>query len=148
MPSAMDTIAAPPTRDRAAPLRRTARIALAVAGAAALYRVVVVVLSNVLDGPTRLRLLVLYGTIALAAFALRWGVNRRASVARWASVIAGLLMAAALLRGRGAFAAFWHYFPMPALDVFLFLVWPAMIVSFVVAGSCCALARSDTAGWR
>jgi hypothetical protein len=118
------------------------------AGAAAICRVVIAVMSDLIDGPTKVQLLLLYGTIALVAFALRWGVNRRAGIARWASVLGGLLMAAVLIRGRGAFATFWHYLPMPTPDVLLFLVSPLMIIGFVVAGSCCMLARSDSAGWR
>lgn len=133
---------------RAPSLLQTARIALYAAGAAAMCRVVISVMSDLIDRPTKVRLLLFYGTIALAAFALRWGINRRAGIARWASVLGGILTAAALFRGRGAFATFWHYLPMPAEDALLFLVSPLMIFGFVVAGSCCALAQSDSAGWR
>ncbi len=148
MTAAIHAIGSPPKRDRTASVLQTARVALAVAGAAALYRVAVAVLSTLVDGPSKVRFLLFYGTIALVAVALRWGVDRRASVARWACVVAGLPMVAALIRGRGAFATFWHYFPVPVADVLLFLVWPLMIIGFVVAGACCALAQSDSARWR
>jgi hypothetical protein len=148
MPATIDGVAAPAGRGRTTSLLRTARIALYVAGAAALYRVVIALMSHLIDRPTKVQLLLVYGTIAVVAVALRWGIDRRAPVARWACVGAGLLMAAALIRGRGGFATLWHYFPMPAFDVLLFLVWPLMVSGFVVAALCCAVAQSDTAGWQ
>ena len=148
MLAAIDALAARPGHDRAASLLRTARIALFLAGAAALYRVAVAIQLDLLDGPAKARVGLFYGTIALAAFAFRWGIGRRFGFARWASVVAGLLMAAILIRGRGAFATFWHFLPMSPSDALVFLAWPVMIGGFIVAAACCGLARGDTAGWR
>ncbi len=148
MPTATGAFAAGPAPDRVGALLRTARIALFAASAGALYRLAAAMPPAFLDRPTRVRLVLLYGTIGLTALALQWGIKRRAGVARWSSVAAGALMAAALIRGRGAFATFWHSLPMPVLDVLLFLASLFIIVGFAVAGVCCALAPSPTAGSR
>lgn len=149
MHTARDAAAAGPGRERAEFLPRIARIALGVAAVGALYRTVVAVVpSDATDARQKVDLLLPYGAIALAAVGLRWGIHRRAGIARWSAVAAGALMAAALVAGRGAVATFWHYHPMPLVDVSLFLVGPVVTIGFVVAGICCAVARSDASGWR
>lgn len=148
MPTAIGAFASRPAPDRVGSLLHTARIALFAACAGALYRLAAAMPPDFIDGLTKVRLALFYGAIGLTALALQWGIKRRLGMARWGSMVAGTLMAASLIRGRGAFATFWHYFPMPVLDVLLFLTWPFMIIGFVVAGVCCALAQPDTAGWR
>lgn len=148
IPTSIGAFVARPAPDRVGSLLHTARIALFAASAGALYRLAAAIPPDFLDRPTKVRLALFYGTIGLTAVALQWGIKRRVGMARWSAMLAGALMAAALIRGRGAFATFWRYFPLPVLDVLLFLTWPIMIIGFVVAGVCCALAQPDTAGWR
>jgi hypothetical protein len=143
----IDHVTAPQAASRGPSLLHAARVALFVAAAGAICRLVIAIRPGVADGPN-LYVLRLYGAILLIALTLQWGVGRRGGAARWSTVVAGMLMAVALIVGRGALVAFWHHLPMPPVEALLFAAQMLIIIGFVVAGICCAVALFDTARQR
>ena len=137
-----------PRVDRRPLLLDAAGIALLVSAAAALCRIVIALLRPPASQGLTSQLVTEYSAIALVTVLLYWGISRRASIARWGAVMAGGLMAAALVAGRAEFHAFWANLPMPVLDALLFPARLLIILGFVVAGLCCTVAPLDAFRWR
>ena len=129
---------------RSIALLRLARIALSVAAGAALGRIGLALGSTPASGPD-FPLLGLYGAIALSAIALQWGVQSRSGLARWGTVLAGLVMTAVLVAGRAEFVLFWQHLPLPPVYLLLFAGRLLILVGFVVAGLCCVVAKFEDA---
>jgi hypothetical protein len=138
-----DRSTVPPGVDHSVSLLRAARIGWSVSAAAAPCRIILAVMRSDAAGGRTLSLVGAYGAIVMIAVALRWGIARRTSIARWSAVLAGALMGWALVVGRAEFGIFWHNLPMPPIDALLFPARLLTLLGFVVAGLCCAVAPFD-----